>query len=153
MALWVNPPNAAGPTNGSTANSSMFTNQQTNQLVCDNFGFTLPPSAQIIGFQVKMVRGMDTGDDFEAIDRSVKLRAGTTLSANKASGGLIPGFPNTADFPFPPTNTDRWDLQNVTPTDVNNPNFSVLYQAAKVRSGGTSTVKVDSVQVIVTYIP
>ena len=31
--------------------------------------------------------------------------------------------------------------------------LSVLYQAAKVRAGGTSTVQVDSVQVIVTYIP
>jgi len=152
MATWTNPQNAAGPPNVQTADVSMTTNQQSNRLVCDAFGFTIPANARIIGIQVQMVRGMVGGQAFQAIDLSAKLRkANNTLSADRGTGIPIPAGASIADFPAPPTNTDQWDLQNLTPADINSPTFAFLYQSAKTRAGATSTERVDSVQMIITY--
>jgi len=151
-ATWLNPPNAAGPPNGQTADVNLTFFQQSDRLVCDNFGFTLPPNAKVVDIKVRMVRGMTATTGFQALDLSVLLRTNGKVSDDRSFGSPIPPGANVVQFPQPPTNGDVWGFTNLTAADVNSPSFAVMYQSAKIRASGSPVERVDSVEVIVTYI-
>lgn len=149
--LWINPENAATSDNIYTDSTLFSFNAQTDYIQATNFGFSIPLTATINGIQVEVERFASLGG-FR--DMSIRLVQGGVISGNdnivRATGLDWPVFdPNT--YVSYGNSTDLWGL-TWTPSDINDPNFGVVYRAWRTSTAAeTKTGFIDHIRMTVCY--
>lgn len=128
------------------ATASVGDNQTTNYLQCTGYGFTIPPNATIVGVTVSMER---RASDTLVRDAAMRLvKAGTIQATDRSTATNY----TTADVvEAHGGTTDLWG-DTWTPANINDPDFGAAFASRKAgTSGGTRTVRVDHMQITVTY--
>jgi len=149
--LWDDPFNGEGFSDGAYVNCLINFNDPdgslTNDLLFNNFGFTLEYSALIVGITVTFVRYCDNGIIW---DYSVRLLVNGVLAGNDKSANHAW---DTVDETFTfGTVTDTWGLQ-LFGSDLNKSNFGVQLVAQNFANDSSAdTAHVDSCRVVATYI-
>lgn len=93
----------------------------SNLLRATNFSFSIPATAEILGYEMKVKRRFITGNTFD--DECVSLLSGLTLVGdNKASA--TPWPITTLTFESYGSKTDLWGT-SLSPADVNDSDFGV----------------------------
>lgn len=120
----------------------------TSYLVCLDFELQIPVSATIDGISVSIEKYRDSGDNIS--DDAVELYTlgRTRTGSNKAAAGVWPTSPSITTYGGP---SDKWGT-NLTPNEINDPDFGVGIRAAAEFSGyGSSIAYVDYIEVTVFY--
>lgn len=149
---FINPGNAASSNNSMTTATALavLSTANTNYLVIQNFGFTIPVSAVICGINVeKEGNGGSIGIGGDIVDNSVRLVVGGVISGNNKATGT--SWPLTKAYSSYGSSSDLWGL-TLTPTDINSSSFGVAI-SARITSGISVLpfASVDYVRVTVSY--
>lgn len=149
----------SNPMNAQTANDLgatailKYTNQTSKYLRLDNFWFTVPSNATIVGISVNVTRKISYDDSSQTCtisvnDSRVKLIKNWIVNDdyNPANSTLWTTWYTTIPYWSP---TTLW-WATWTPEDINNSNFGVVL-AAKSNANCTGTVDVDTINVTVHY--
>jgi MSHA biogenesis protein MshQ len=146
---WNNP-DRAETNNASYATSTLGDNTASDQLVCTQYGFTVPTGAVILGIVISVERRTN---DVTAIaptrDFSMRvLKAGVAVGADRAT---------TTDYTLADVVEDHGSAVDLwgtswTPAEINNANFGARFQAQKAGTlGGNVQVSVDHVAITVHF--
>jgi hypothetical protein len=133
---------------GSFATSNLSgQNDTTNYLKATNFGFSIPSNATIVNIAVRIVASASAATTIKP--NVVKLVVGgSVVGNNMVSGASYFGTSTTAlIYEGSPS---AWGV-TVTPDDINNANFGVVYQAIFGAASGSATANVDSIFMYITY--
>jgi hypothetical protein len=123
------------------------TNDTTNYLKATNFGFTIPSNATIVNIAVRIVASSSASSTIKP--NVVKLVVGGSVVGNNMVSN--PGFLGTSTSALIYEGSpSTWGV-TVTPDDINNANFGVVYQAIFAAASGSATANVDSIFMYVTY--
>jgi hypothetical protein len=135
---------------------------ETSTLILDNMGFNIPSSSEITGIIVSINRHkggpvtLGPGPIFnflEVSDNEIQLYSPTDgLSTNKSVIGDWPFFSETTLKNYG-SQTDLWGYTNLTPSDINDPDFSFRLRATINAGGNTGKNRptITSVTVTVYY--
>lgn len=133
--------------------SGLFASTNTNNLIAQNFGFTIPPMATNIHIKVDVERSANLGFSVGASvsDNIVKLinSSGTITGTNNASPTNWSSGDATVSYGG---NTDNWGT-SWTPADINSTNFGVAISAT-LSAGAAAvslTAQIDYIAVTVYY--
>ena len=146
---WFNA-NRAESSNNSVATSTIGDNGETDELVCDQYGFSIPPGATIVGIVVSLERRTS---DVTAIsptrDFSMRvMKVGTAVGADGATTTNYTLGDVVEDHGGP---TDLWST-TWSDADINDTGFGARFMARKAGgTGGNVTVSVDHMGMTVYY--
>jgi hypothetical protein len=116
-------------------------------LLLTDFGFDIPGSAEVLGISVRVRRAGGTDD--VAADAGVHLIKASVLGdADRSSAGPWPG-PELAEANYGGP-TDLWE-EELTPEDVNSPDFGVALATEFTQGIGNGRAYVDIVYMTVHY--
>lgn len=124
----------------------------THYLKADNFGFSIPRGATILGIKVTIFRNASDKTSTNAvIDSQVRLikSNGALGSSNEASGVKWPTSPQSVSYG---NESYLWGETDWNPESVNNPNFGVAFAVTGNSASANRTAYVDNIKVDVTYI-
>ncbi len=145
---WNNPEKIVASDNAS-ATASINGAISTHYLLAQNFGFTIPPGATILGIKVEIERSRGSAGAGSVLDKEIKIvkSDGTIGTTNKAT--LNP-WPSADTYAVYGNSGDLWG-ETWSPSEINNSNFGVALSAIG-SSASTRTASVDHVRITVTYI-
>ena len=146
---WNNPDRAES-SNNSHARSRIGDNQETDALVCDQYGFSIPANAVILGIVVSVERR--TSDvTFVAPTQDFLMRvmkAGVVEAADRSTATAYTLADVVEDHGGA---ADLWGTV-WTPADINDPGFGARFMAQKAGGqGGNVDVDVDHIGITVHY--
>ena len=140
---WNNPGQATGASDTIAASAGVATGNPSNYLEATNFGFSLPPTAVILGIKVDIRKEAGVGNAF---DNGVFLVKGGVIGGTDHSMvGLWPGSYSAVSYGG---TSDLWGL-TWTAADINSANFGVVISAHDSVSGALA--QVDSFAITVSY--
>lgn len=152
---WNNPGNASTSNNSYAQASqllSLFATANTNYLVVQGLGFTIPVAATICGISVSVERsagGLSLGGAVK--DAEVRIiKNGSITGINHANAASWPGTDAIATYG---SSSDVWGV-SWTPADINAGNFGIMI-AASLSAGLVSvsmSARIDHVSVTVYYL-
>lgn len=145
---WSSPGNVTASDDSRATVTKLAIYQDSNNLDSDNFAFSIPGDAEILGIQVDIERVSSTANAYW--DSAVRLlKAGAVTGNNKASGygTFWPTVEATATYGGA---ADLWGT-TWTPADINHADFGVRLRVQDQSGGSTETASVDHVQITVTY--
>ncbi len=142
MTPWLNPNNAL-VVDGSGATTSL-TNAtgDSARLKVTQFGFALPPTAQVRGVTVTITRRANGGIE----DGVVRLVGAPLPGIDKSSGASWPAAFTGKDYGGA---NDLWGL-TITPSLVNNADFGVSVAASLDGLDGT-IAEIDGITISISY--
>ena len=154
LISWTNAMNAYTSDNMRSCATSMvgmLSAVSTNYLTAKNFNLFVPGSAFVCGIQVNVEHRQNGGaSGYSVRDNVVQLVKGNTLlGVNRASS--IDWGPTDETYTYGGPN-DMWG-GNLTPGDLNSPNFGVVFSAT-LRGGLSSslvTAEVDAITLTLYY--
>jgi len=124
-------------------------------LVLRNFGFTVPAGATIVGVEVGNYRSrsVSTGGAVSDTDNTMTLsltKNGASATGTGTTVDYLPlldgGYANRPQG----SNADLWGT-TLTPSEVNNTNFGVIFTLNKFDEVGVDRIEIDYVTVTVHY--
>lgn len=143
---WTNP-QFAEVADGQYAVANLGSSQVSYYLFCQQFGFTIPTGATVVGIQVDVLVAEGSGAA-DITDSTVKLYiVGTGFTGlNRATGATLPSIAQYVTYGGP---SDLWGL-TPAPSDINQSLFGVGYST--VNAGAfASSANVDFVRMTVYY--
>lgn len=154
-SVWTNPLNALSGDDSYATNSLSSSedpeNQNTNNLKVTGFDFTLPPEAHIDGIELEVEKyASNNTSAANTKDLSVKIIKTSNPSGaeNKANSVDYWGVSDTV-YTYGASN-DLWG-DTWTTSDINSPDFGVLFSARLNAQASTITANVDSFKITVHY--
>jgi hypothetical protein len=125
----------------------LWSDPYLDYLFLTDFGFEIPAAAEILGVSVRVRRAGGSND--EAADAGVHLiKASVVGDADRSNPGPWPG-PELAEVTYGGP-ADLWD-EELTPEDVNSPEFGVALAAEFTQGVGSGRAYIDIVYVTVHY--
>ncbi len=144
---WSNPTRAE-TSNNQFASVGLNDNQVSDYLVCNQYGFNIPPGAAILGIVIDLERRSSAAN--VASDFSMRvLKGGAAQAAERATGTVY----TTADAVESHGGaSDLWGT-SWTPADINNASFGARFQATKFgTAGGNVSISVDHMPITVYWV-
>lgn len=151
---WTPLTNQAGASDNSYESVTMASGEESQYLIVDNFGFSIPAANTILGIQVSIERSSssDRTSDFKI---QLVDEAGTVLTGgdDKADSGTDwPTTDGTANYGGA---ADLWGqiAGFWTPTKINDPDFGLAIAVLREGTGppGNRTARVDHVTITITH--
>lgn len=130
----------------SYARANLGLNTTTHYLQGNNFSFSIPTDAVILGIQVTIGRYQSTGVGAGVHDNVVRLIKGGIITGNNYATAIEWGTSISATATYG-SSSDLWSI-SWTPADINAGNFGVALSATTVNA---RTAWVDYMQITVTY--
>lgn len=125
-----------------------FNGWQSNYLIQEGFGFSVPTGSTIDGIEVRVERRR--GGSGDVVDASVRLvQAGTITGNDKAKTSDIWQTTDTLIY-YAGSSTDLWGA-TWTAAQINASGFGVAFAANETAENYTAIAQVDHIQVIVYY--
>lgn len=140
---WADPGNVTA-LDGAYATATMPTTATTHYLDCDNFSFSLPADATVVGIVVSIAKfcNIATVQDTAC----VLLKAGTPSGDSKPSPSI---WETTLTYEYYGGETDLWGT-TWTYANINHADFGVRFQCSSANVV-TEVAKVDVVNIAVYY--
>lgn len=130
---WTNPANTIAE-DGNSATISLGSEGANQRLTATGFGFSIPANATNITVTLRVKGDSDSAANVSAIDLVLDGVVGDWWgTSGQLDGGWVPTF---------------IDWQELTPADVNDPDFGAAFGVYDVTGGGSS---VDAIQLTVEY--
>lgn len=148
---WTSPTSTFS-SNNTYATRVMSGTSITHYLKANNFGFSVPTGATILGIKVEVERSRTGGTTGEVRDSQVKIvkADGSTGTQNKAD--TVTNWPTTDAYATYGSFSDLWGETTWKPQDINNSNFGVVVAATGSTSTTNRTANVDHIRITVTYV-
>ncbi len=143
---WANPGNAAVSDNSYATAAIVAPGNKSHYLKATNFGFTLPADAVVRGVVVKIE---EKADVTAARDWDIRLVVAGTVQQSQNKAKTAVNIVTSGDTVITSGDSqDTWGV-TLTPDEVNDSGFGVIYQCARI--AGAPTVSVDSITITVYY--
>jgi hypothetical protein len=144
---WTTPNNVTVDDNTNVATCAVGLNEETDYLIADNYGFSLPADATILGIEVRVDRAHN--DVAAMLDSNIELlKAGVQTGQNKASGVYWPGLSTLAKKIYG-SPTDLWQA-SWTKADIEDEDFGSRVVGID-DAGGAGTATVDTIEMRIWY--
>jgi len=145
---WSNAGNAIS-SNNNYATAQLNDGQASDYLQCTGYGFSIPAGATINGITVNVERKSSATNALR--DAAMRLVKAGTIQATDRSTTTY--YPTSDTYEAHGGAADLWGT-TWTAADINAANFGAAFASEKPGSaGGSRTVRVDHIQIIVDYSP
>ena len=145
---WTNSDNALVSDNIYSSASALVLGNNTNYLVVQGFGFSIPVASSICGIVVEFQKN-EIGFLGNVTDNSVKIvKAGSIVGNEKASGTTWPAA--EAYYTYGASN-DLWGSTWIS-SDINSASFGVTISANLGGVSGLPSAQIDHVRITVYYV-
>jgi hypothetical protein len=146
-ANWTNPAN--GGVSDDLYAQATVDGTVTDALACDDYGFSIPASAVVLGIVVNVERKSTSVANGGSRDQSLRLlKAGVAVGSNLATATVYTTTDTVEAHGGP---ADLWGT-TWTPAEINAGNFGAVFTATKPSgTGGSHTLTIDQIEIIVYY--
>jgi hypothetical protein len=150
-SAWTGMANLDSPTDSTYASTTVGT-EDWSRIMELPINTPIPGDSRILGLEVELTMHQTVGTDVEI--NKVQLRNSTTgatyyLSANRARNETLDTVAGTK-YTFG-SQLDLWELDEITQGDLNDGNYTVLFQVYNTNAASTRVVNIDMAQVKVHY--